>query len=200
MLTPIPRNMNLIIMGNNQVAFDAVCCTIIGVDPLSVDHIRLAHERGFGPVALEQIQIRATSRSTRRRRARRASRSASDASRSTSRARTSPPTRARRPKDATEDYCWGGCPGAIEEAIEILRLFDKQVRHEDAAHARRVRHVRRPDRRRPGEKVVFIGDCVEWEGELGGKLVQIRNKYVDRKELDPAQGRAQGRVRRACSG
>jgi len=27
--------MKLIIMGNNQVAFDAVCCQIIGIDPLS---------------------------------------------------------------------------------------------------------------------------------------------------------------------
>ena len=33
MLTPIPRPLNLIIMGNSQVAFDAVCCAIIGVDP-----------------------------------------------------------------------------------------------------------------------------------------------------------------------
>ncbi len=34
MLTPIPRNMNLIIMGNNQVAFDSVCSQIIGLDPM----------------------------------------------------------------------------------------------------------------------------------------------------------------------
>jgi len=27
-----------------------VCCQIIGIDPLSVEHIRLAYERGFGPV------------------------------------------------------------------------------------------------------------------------------------------------------
>ena len=33
MLTPTPFDLKLIIMGNNQVAFDAVCCAIIGVDP-----------------------------------------------------------------------------------------------------------------------------------------------------------------------
>ena len=49
MLTPIPFDLNHIIMGNNQVAFDAVCSHIIGVDPLSVPHIRLAYEHGFGP-------------------------------------------------------------------------------------------------------------------------------------------------------
>jgi hypothetical protein len=30
------------------------------------------------------------------------------------------------PEPENTDYCWGGCPGAIEEAIEILRLFDAQ--------------------------------------------------------------------------
>ena len=44
-------------MGNNQVAFDAVCCAIIGVDPRSVDHIRSPHEHGFGPIDLAEIKI-----------------------------------------------------------------------------------------------------------------------------------------------
>ena len=57
MLTPNPFDLGLVAMGNNQVAFDAVCCHIIGVDPMSVDHIRMAHERGFGPVNLAEIQI-----------------------------------------------------------------------------------------------------------------------------------------------
>ena len=57
MLTPNPFDLGLVAMGNNQVAFDAVCCHIIGVDPMSVDHIRMAHERGFGPVDLAEIQI-----------------------------------------------------------------------------------------------------------------------------------------------
>ena len=88
----------------------------------TVDHIRLADERGFGTTDLVE------DRDHRRRHARggagsarRASRSASSASRSTSRARTSPRTPARRPRPRHGDYCWGGCPGAIEEAIEILR-------------------------------------------------------------------------------
>src|SRR5687768_8823749 len=57
MLTPIPYAMNLVIMGNNQVAFDAVCCHLIGLDPRTVDHIRLAHERGFGPIDVSEIEV-----------------------------------------------------------------------------------------------------------------------------------------------
>ncbi|NUN16498.1 MAG: DUF362 domain-containing protein, partial [Myxococcales bacterium] len=57
MLTPIPFDLGMVVLGNNQVAFDSVCCHIIGIDPMTVDHIRLAHERGFGPVDLSEIQI-----------------------------------------------------------------------------------------------------------------------------------------------
>jgi len=48
MLTPLPYDLKLIIMGNNQVAFDAVCCQIIGIDPLSVEHIRWHMSAGSG--------------------------------------------------------------------------------------------------------------------------------------------------------
>ncbi|HEY0252002.1 MAG TPA: DUF362 domain-containing protein, partial [Kofleriaceae bacterium] len=57
MLTPTPFDLGLIIMGNSQVAFDAVCCAIIGLDPRSVDHIRLAEEHGFGTTDLSKIDI-----------------------------------------------------------------------------------------------------------------------------------------------
>ena len=57
MLTPKPFDLKLIVMGNNQVAFDAVCCAIIGVDPNTVDHIRFAAERGFGTTDLSKIAI-----------------------------------------------------------------------------------------------------------------------------------------------
>src|SRR6202040_1582322 len=106
------------VMGNNQVAIDAVCCQLIGLDPLSVEHIRLAHERGFGPVALDQIKL------------------SGDVTLEAARARakgfkvglvrvekyfegTSITAYAGTPPDKElTDYCWGGCPGALEEAIE----------------------------------------------------------------------------------
>src|SRR5262249_61843399 len=57
MLTPKPFDLKLIVMGNNQVAFDAVCSAIIGLDPRSVEHIRLAEDRGFGTTDLAKIKI-----------------------------------------------------------------------------------------------------------------------------------------------
>src|SRR5687768_14768722 len=57
MLTPRPFPLKLIILGNNQVAFDAVCCAIIGVDARTVEHIKLAEDRGFGTCDLTKIKI-----------------------------------------------------------------------------------------------------------------------------------------------
>jgi hypothetical protein len=124
MLTPKPRHLGLVIIGNCQLAIDAVGCRIIGIDPLSVDHLRLAHERGFGPVDLGSIEVSGDV-------------SLEEAQRRAAgfevglirvekyfegthiTAYAGPP-----PEPERTDYCWGGCPGAIEEAIEILRQFD----------------------------------------------------------------------------
>jgi uncharacterized protein (DUF362 family) len=185
MLTPRPFDLGLVIMGNNQVSFDAVCCAIAGVDPRAVPHIRLAAERGFGTLDLAQIRI------------------AGDVTLAQARARAAgfqvglvrvekyfegtaitayagPP-----PAGERTDYCWGGCPGAIEEAIEILRLYDADC---DAKMPRM--HVvfgayDGPIDARPGEKVVFIGDCAQWRGAIGGRLVAIESLYRDRSTRDP---------------
>jgi hypothetical protein len=38
---------------------------------------------------------------------------------------------------------------------------------------------------KPGEKVIFIGDCASYEGEVASKLVTIGSKYKDRSTKDP---------------
>jgi uncharacterized protein (DUF362 family) len=194
MLTPVPYTLNLIIMGDNQVAFDSVCSRLIGLDPMEIEHIRLAHERGFGPVEMDKIKI------------------TGDVTFDEARARgknfKSGLVRVEKyfegthitayagapPESEATEYCWGGCPGAIEEAIEILRLFDKEC---DAKLPRL--HVvfgayRGQIDAKPGEKVIFIGDCANWEGRLGadangqgghGPLVQIKSVYQDRSTKDP---------------
>jgi uncharacterized protein (DUF362 family) len=185
MLTPIPFDLGLIIMGNSQVAFDAVCCRIIGVDPRSVDHIRMAEERGFGTtdaskieisgdVSLEEAQAKAKGFKVGLIRVEKYFEGTNIT------AYAGPP-----PELEATDYCWGGCPGAIEEAIEILRLYDAQA---DTKMPRM--HVvfgayKGDIDAKPGEKVVFIGDCATWQGKLGDKLVKIESLYKDRSTKDP---------------
>ncbi len=190
MLTPIPRSLNLILMGNNQPAIDAVACAIIGVDARDVAHIRLASDRGFGPIDLAKIEL------------------SGDVTLEEARARAKgfkvglvrvekyfegskitayagPP-----PDSEKTDYCWGGCPGAIEEAIEILRLFDQQCDEKMPKMHVIFGDYRGPIDAKPGEKVIFIGDCAQWQGKLQGEDVKISSLYQQRSTKDPrhAQG------------
>lgn len=185
MLTPKPFPLNLVIMGNSQVAFDAVCCHLIGVDPMSVDHIRLAVEAGFGSVDLADIEL------------------SGDVSLEEAKERakgfevglvrvekyfegTHITAYAGPPPEAEHtDYCWGGCPGAIEEAIEILRLYDETCDEKIARLHVVFGAYEGPIDAKPGEKVLFIGDCARWQGKVGEQLVQIRSLYKHRATKDP---------------
>lgn len=180
MLTPIPFDMGLVIMGNNQVAFDAVCCHIIGLDPLTVPHIRMAHERGFGPVGLDQIDILGLDLEQAQAHAegfRVGLVRVEEYFEGTNiEAHSGPP-----PSDEV-DYCWGGCPGALEEAIEILRLFDTKTDEKmPKTHIVFGNYDGELDVK-PGEKVVFIGDCAQFKGKIADKDVHIESLYVDRSD------------------
>ncbi len=185
MLTPKPFDLKLIVMGNNQVAFDAVCCAIIGLDPRSVEHIRLAEDRGFGTTDLSKITV---SGDVTLKDARERSKGFEvglirvekyfEGTKFT--AYAGPP-----PDKEHTEYCWGGCPGAIEEAVEILRQFDDKMDDKMPRLHVVFGAYEGPIDAKPGEKVVFIGDCATWKGDLGGELVQISSKYKDRSTRDP---------------
>jgi uncharacterized protein (DUF362 family) len=189
MLTPTPFAMGLVIMGNSQVAFDAVCCHIIGLDPRSVDHIRLSEDYGFGTtdlakititgdVSLEQAKVRAKGFKVGLIRVEKYFEGTNIT------AYAGPP-----PDPEHSDYCWGGCPGAIEEAIEILRVYDKDCDQKLPRMHVVFGKYDGPIAAGPGEKVIFIGDCAEWKGQLQGELVQIKSTYKDRSTLDPHHAR-----------
>lgn len=182
MLTPIPFPLQLLVLGNNQVAVDATCCRILGLAPEDVEHIRLAHEDGFGPlvprrlggdVTLEEAQERARGFQLGLVRVEKYFEG------------TKISAYAGPPPGGGEGYCWGGCPGALEEAIEVLRLYDADC----DAKMRRI-HVVFGDYDGPldlsyGDKVLFVGDCAEFHGDVGGELVTVESLYRDRSNLDP---------------
>ncbi len=185
MLTPIPFPLGLVILGNNQVAFDSVCSSIIGLDPMSIPHVALAHERGFGPTDLSRIDV------------------TGDVTLDEARARakgfkvglirvekyfegTHITAYAGPPPEAEHtDYCWGGCPGAIEEAIEILRLYDKECDEKLPRMHVVFGAYDGPIDAKPGEKVVFIGDCATFEGKVGDRLIKVDSLYKHRSTKDP---------------
>ncbi|MBI4509399.1 MAG: DUF362 domain-containing protein [Deltaproteobacteria bacterium] len=185
MLTPKPKRLNLIIMGNNQVAFDAACCAIAGVRAREVEHVRLAEERGFGTTDLEKIHFSGdVTLEEARNRAKgfevglvRVEKYFEGTKIS---AYAGPP-----PEPGRTDYCWGGCPGAIEEAMEILRAYDQQADEKMPRLHVVFGAFLGPIDAKPGEKVIFIGDCAAWSGTLGSELVQIRSTYTPREKKDP---------------
>ena len=53
-----PKHVGLILASSDPVALDAVACAVIGVDPMSIDTTRLAHEQGLGCADLGSIEVR----------------------------------------------------------------------------------------------------------------------------------------------
>ncbi len=49
--------LGLIIVGSDAVAVDAVACTLVGYDPMAVEQIRVAHERGWGCADVSEIDV-----------------------------------------------------------------------------------------------------------------------------------------------
>jgi len=52
-----PEVKNVILASADQVGIDAVAAKMMGFDPLSIDYIRLAHERGLGVGDVGQIEL-----------------------------------------------------------------------------------------------------------------------------------------------
>lgn len=192
MLTPIPFDLGMVIMGNNQVAVDAVCCHLIGLDASTVAHIQGSSERGFGPIDLEKIAIDGDVTLAEAKRKADGFRwgliRIEDYFKGTSIvAHAGPP-----PGDGPDDYCWGGCPGALEEAIEILRVYDTQTDEKMPRMHLVIGDYDGPIDARAGEKVVFLGDCTRWHGEIDGRKVKIESTYVDRSRKDPLTAKGEG--------
>ncbi|MFT5430262.1 MAG: hypothetical protein ACI9OJ_000935 [Myxococcota bacterium] len=192
MLTPVPFDMKLIIMGNNQPAFDAVCCQIIALDPKSVDHIRLTSERGYGPLDMEDIEI--TGDVTLEEAKARAKGFRTGLTRvekyfegTKIRAYAGPP-----PENEYTDYCWGGCPGAMEEAIEIIRQLDEKADEKMKPFTVVFGAYEGPIETEDGGKVLFIGDCAKWKGDINGEYVAVESLYTERQHLDPRESRMSG--------
>jgi uncharacterized protein (DUF362 family) len=52
-----PKPLGLIVAGEDGVAVDAVCASLIGLDPWEVKHLKLAHKKGLGIADLGQIEV-----------------------------------------------------------------------------------------------------------------------------------------------
>ncbi|MBN1779684.1 DUF362 domain-containing protein [bacterium] len=56
-MTQHGMDFGAVIVSANAVAHDMVCASLIGLDPMKIDHIRAAAERGYGPSSMDEIEI-----------------------------------------------------------------------------------------------------------------------------------------------
>ncbi|MEX0785093.1 MAG: DUF362 domain-containing protein, partial [Dehalococcoidia bacterium] len=52
-----PVRKDVILASGDQVAIDAVAAKLMGMDPMSIDYIRIAHEQGLGVGDVSQIEL-----------------------------------------------------------------------------------------------------------------------------------------------
>lgn len=190
MLTPVPFPLHLVIMGDNPVAVDAVGCRLVGVDPAAVGHVALCAARGIGSLAAEDIEIGGDvglAEARRRAAGFRVGRVRVETSfaQGPIRAYAGPP-----PGGAPDDYCWGGCPGALQEAAEILRAFDADLDR----RARPVHVVLGAYRggleAAPRQPVVLMGDCAWWPGRIGDQPMRLDDRSAPPRPDAPRPARA----------
>ena len=184
MLTPTPFPLGAIVMGTNSCAVDTVGCHMVRINPDDLVHLRYVSRRGYGPMTLDQIDVIGDYPLAEvQRRTENFQFCVERVDDYFSATPNLQCTVGRFPERHSPDYCHGGCPGALQEAMHIFRAFDPDVDQK----MRKVRYVvgkvDGPLNLSDGERVLFAGDCTRWEGKIAGQPVQIKSRY---KAVDQA--------------
>ena len=185
MLTPTPFPLGAIVMGTNSCAVDTVGCHMVNVAPHDLVHLRYASERGFGPMDINRIdvggdfplpEVQEKTRDFQFCLERIDDYFGEETNLSC--------TVGTFPEAHSPDYCWGGCPGALQEAMHIFRGFYPDVDKDMQKVRYVVGKVTGPLDLEENERVIFAGSCTSWEGEIDGKPVKIESSYKTSGETD----------------
>jgi uncharacterized protein (DUF362 family) len=191
MLTPTPFAMGVILMGNNSCAVDTVGCHMVNVQPRELTHLQFASQRGFGPMDIEQIQIdgdiTVSELQERNRDFEFCLEHIDDYFGPETNLRC---TVGKFPEKHSPDYCWGGCPGALQEAMHIFRGFNPEVDRRLGKIRYVVGEVEGPLDLEPDERVIFAGDCTCWEGKIDNRKVKIDSCYRTTEQVDETRTRS----------
>jgi uncharacterized protein (DUF362 family) len=194
-IAPASFPLGLIVMGTNPVAVDAVCAHIVRLDPSEIEYIRLAHERGYGPIDLSEIEILGdvplAEAQNRAKDIRYGGVRVDDFLNDSSNLRIhlgKPPER---------DYCPGGCPGAVIQTTQIVEVFQPGVRQEIKPFSLILGAYQGEIQPKPDEKVIALGDCACWSGRVRGVQVDIPSVYKPRAQRDPGKAHAQDALQKS---
>lgn len=185
MLTPTPTNMGAIVMGTNSCAVDTIGCHMVNFDPLDLTHLKLAAERGFGPINREDIEVAGDFPLEE---VQHKNKDFEFCLERIDRYFTDAPGLSCHvgsfPEEHSRDYCWGGCPGALQEALHILRQYTPGVEETMKKVRYVVGHYDGTLDLDGDERVLFVGDCCKWEGRINGERVKIQGGYKTTDQVD----------------
>lgn len=194
-----PADLGLLIVGTNPVATDAIACRLAGLQPADVEHVRLAHERGLGPVALTEIALRGDV-------------SLEDACARAKAKGFVPPketvealvkdSRIRAvvgpaPGGHVGDVCAGGCPAVALEALEFIRRVQPDaLRRSLPLLLLYGDHQGHDLDSRPNEEIVLVGDCARVSGRVGRQALVSERTWTEPTARSTPPGTAGGPVLR----
>ena len=185
MLTPTPFSMGAIVMGLNSCAVDTVGCHMVHVEPHDLIHLRFASERGYGPMSLDEIEVSGDFPLEEvRNKTRTFELCMEHIDRYFGEESNLSCTVGTFPEAHSRDYCWGGCPGALQESMHIFKQYYPDVHQEMKKVRYVVGKVEGPLNLDPDERVVFAGDCTSWQGAINGKEVKIGGCYKTTADVD----------------
>jgi hypothetical protein len=154
------------------------------LNPKEVDHIRISAERGYGPLDLEDIEITGDVSLDQAHECAKGLRLTTKRIEEIFNNRSNITTYVGPPPEMY-DYCWGGCPGSLFEAMQIIEIFQPNVYHEIKRMHIVLGSYEGEIRAQSDEPVLFVGDCAVWEGTIKGQPVKIPFLYKQRNQHNP---------------
>ncbi|MEW5945428.1 MAG: DUF362 domain-containing protein [bacterium] len=162
--------LGLIMVADDPLAADAAAAAILGYRPEEVEHLRLASERGYGAISLDDVEITGDVTIAELR-----EKTAGIVSDYQDIHRLETPLRFYCGNEPERDrFCYGGCLAAVKGCLGTTdRRRPGAVRN--ARPGAIVTGVYRGDVRHPGQTVLLVGNCTKVEGVLtAGRVRRLR--------------------------
>lgn len=197
MLTPDPFPMGVIIMGTNSCAVDTVGCHMVNIEPASLHHLKHASERGYGPIDLDEILVSGDYPLEELQHKNRKFRFFLEkVDHYFDQKGNISCTVGKFPENHTKDYCWGGCPGALQEAIHIYKTTHPSILNDIKKIRYVVGHVEGDLDLQDDERILFAGDCAGFKGRINGSIVEIHNVYKTASQVDERHTKSNDMLKR----
>jgi uncharacterized protein (DUF362 family) len=176
MIDPDPHKIGAIVMGTNPVAVDSILARGVGLSPRDVGHIRVANERGYGPIKLEEISLKGDMSLGEFKE--RAEGFKIDDEKLDKLITNNPNSKlklyvgsccSKRPNI----YCQGGCMGSLKLAIDIgMRIKPNMLDNLKPMHIV-VGHYRGDIKTNEREPILFIGKDKTYCGNINNNYVEF---------------------------